>query len=86
MEIYNGTTPLKEIEAANIRKRLLKEILDFQQQLMEYFDENAEDDEKKHCEKKIKEHLKKSSAFTAFKRWIIKGNPSLREEFKYYFD
>lgn len=34
----------------------------------------------------IKMHLKRSSAFTAFKRWIIKDNPFYRETFEQYFD
>lgn len=83
LSIYNGTTQLKKIEAANIRKALLKEILDFQEQLLGYA---GNGDEKESYLKKIKEHLRKSSAFTAFKRWIIKENAFFRKDLEQYFD
>jgi uncharacterized protein (TIGR02646 family) len=86
MAVYNGTTPLKVIESANIRKALLEELLDFQEQLLGYYDADIEDDERSHYLKKIKKHLKKSSPFTAFKRWIIKENPVLKQDFQQYFD
>jgi hypothetical protein len=86
LEVYNGTTRLKTIESTNIKKKLLGEILDFQQQLMAYYDESIEDADRKYYFRKIKKHLKKSSAFTAFKRWIIKENTVLRKDFEHYFD
>ena len=86
IEVYNGTTPLKMIESSNLRQALLNEIVDFQQALMGYYDENAEDAEKAIYLRKIKQHLKKSSAFTAFKRWIVKENPVFKQEFQRYFD
>lgn len=86
LKVYNGTTPLKIIEAENIRNVLSKEIADFRRSLNIY-EEGVEDDEvlEFHLEN-IKKHLCKSSAFTAFKRWIIKDNPNFREEFEKYFD
>lgn len=86
LEIYNGTTTLKSIEAENIRKALLKNILDFQNQLLGYAKYAEDDEEKDYYLKKIKEHLRKSSAFAAFKRWIIKENPALRKDLEQYFD
>ena len=86
MSVYNGTTPLKVIESGNIRKVLLKELQDFQGQLLVYYEDNIDDDERRYCQKKIKEHLKKSSAFTAFKRWIIKDNQSFKQDFEQYLD
>ncbi len=61
-------------------------MLDFQEQLLEYYDESIEDADREYCFNKIKRHLKRSSAFTAFKRWIIKENPVFRKDFKQYFD
>jgi hypothetical protein len=86
LEIYNGTTQLKTIESDNIRKILQKEILTFQTLLWDYIYEDVEDDVKKIYLKKITAHLNKTSAFTAFKRWIIKKNPDLKQEFEQYFD
>jgi hypothetical protein len=86
LEVYNGTTPLKVIESGNIRKALLNEILDFQKHLLEYYDEDNEEDDRRIHLKEIKKHLKKSSPFTAFKRWIIKDIPDLRKDFEQYFD
>jgi uncharacterized protein (TIGR02646 family) len=86
LEIYNGTTTLKIIESANIRKALLKELVDFQKSLLKYYREEVEEDEKEHHLKNIKQHLKKSSPFTAFMRWIVKDNPTIKQEFEAYFD
>lgn len=92
VEIFNGTTPLKVIESSNIRKTLLKDILDFQKQLRKYVEcdkkniEDKSDEEREKYSRRIKKHLTGSSAFTAFKRWIVKENPVFREIFERYFD
>jgi hypothetical protein len=92
MEVFNGSTPLKVIESSNIRKTLLKELLDFQKQLLKYAKcdkgdkENKTDREREKYSRRIEKHLAGSSAFTAFKRWIIKENPIFREIFEQYFD
>jgi uncharacterized protein (TIGR02646 family) len=83
--IYNGTTEEKQAESKNIRKILSKELARFQRYLLEYY-KNVEDDRRGYYYEKIKKHLKKSSAFTAFKRWIIKTDPALKQEFEQYFD
>jgi hypothetical protein len=86
VDVYYGTTKLKHLESSNIRETLLKELLDFQKVLERYDAEDVEDDEKRISLKKIKDHLSKSSHFTAFKRWIIKNNPSHMRKFGQYFD
>jgi hypothetical protein len=80
--VYNGTTPLKLIESSNLRNKLLSEIKDFQKYLLEYYEDISEQD-KITCKKKIQNHLKSSSAFTAFKRRIIKNNMELQKEFSW---
>lgn len=80
-EIYNGRTILKKIESANIRSKLLFEIRVFQDLLIEFFDDGFTQEEREEIKNKISRHLKPASNFTAFKRWIIRGNEELLEEF-----
>ena len=84
--IYNGTTELKIIESQNIRDKLLDEIIDFQQALKEYYEDCLEDDERERVLRKIKRHLKRTSAFTAFKRWIVKENKRFKKDFGDYLN
>ncbi len=79
--VYNGTTPLKRLESSNLRAKLQREILDFSKYLNEYYSEDLTTEEKNTCSRIIQRHLQSSSAFTAFKRWIIKNNPKLQKEF-----
>ncbi|MDQ0884909.1 HNH endonuclease [Peribacillus sp. V2I11] len=83
--IYNGSTPIKTVEAENIRKNLLKEILEFQRLLVKYSALEEDDDELEDIKRTINRHLKDYSAFTAFKRWIIREIPYLRDEFYHLF-
>lgn len=85
-EVYNGTTPLKVIESDNLRKTLLKELLNFQASLLIYYEEDSEPADREYHLKNIERHLKRSSAFTAFKRWVVKENPIFKEELEQYFD
>jgi uncharacterized protein (TIGR02646 family) len=85
-QVYNGTTELKIMESTNIRGTLLNELRKFQNLLFDYDDNGIDEDERKYCFRKIKKHSRKSSAFTAFKRWIVKENPILKQEFEQYFD
>ena len=80
--IYNGTTSLKMIESSNLRNKLLREIMDFQKYLLEYY-QDITDEDRDICKKKIQTHLKSNSAFTAFKRWIIKNNSELKKDFSW---
>jgi uncharacterized protein (TIGR02646 family) len=86
LAVFNGTTTLKEIESDNIRSNLLKEIKNFQKWLFKYFNDTNDDKEKERCLKKIKQHLNKASAFTSFKRQIIKDDDELFKEFSHCFD
>lgn len=79
---YNGEhTAQKEIESSNLRSALIKEIKEFQDLLFEYF----ENDKDEFFLIKIKQHLSNRSAFTAFKRWIIRDNEYLMSEFGHCF-
>lgn len=72
-DAYYGTTPQKKFEAKVIRKELRKELSQFKEYVREY--QEAEDaEEKEDAEILIKKELKDSSAFTAFKRWLIWDN------------
>jgi len=82
--VFNGTTKLKTIESANLRNKLLEEIQNFQSCLIEYFKSTCDEEDKKYFKRKIKSHLHIASSFTSFKRWIIKENPVLSEEFSDY--
>ena len=82
--VFNGSTKLKVIESANLRDSLLKDIRDFQGFLIEYFEETCTGEDQKFVERKIKAHLHVASNFTSFKRWIIKENERLLEEFGHY--
>jgi len=84
-EVYNSKTPVRTVESENIRKKLLDEIVIFQDKLIEYFDDETDNEAKKHSLKEIKKHLNKKSHFTAFKRWIILNNEERRIEFEGYF-
>lgn len=84
LEVYNGTTPLKIIESDNIRKSLRRELLNFRDSLERYIDGCDEEEEREYHLENIKAHLQKSSAFTAFKRWLVKNSPEYRETFGEY--
>lgn len=80
-KIYNGHTPTKKIEAANIRQKLLEEIRDFQGWLVKYYRAGLEESDKKDIKQEIKLSLSSYAPFTAFKKWIIRDNEVLRKEF-----
>ena len=80
---FNGEyTPQKTLESANLRTLLVKEIRVFQTFLFDY--EECMEEDKEYYLKKIKFHLSNQSAFTAFKRWIIRDNQALNREFQQY--
>lgn len=82
--VFNGTTTLKTMESANIRDALLREIQDFQFYVTEYFKETCDVTDKEFYQRKIKGHLSAASSFVSFKRWIIRENEFLRQEFGDY--
>lgn len=84
--IYNGSTALKSEEAHNLKKKLLDDLMDFQEQLYIYYYEEVFEDDVAAARKNIAKHLNKKSSFTAFKRWIIKDNPVFYDDFKEFID
>ena len=77
---FNGEhTGQKTLEGSNLRSLLLKEIRLFQELLFDY-----EEDSSEIYLVKIKYHLNNKSAFTAFKRWIVRDNKYLKNEFEQY--
>lgn len=84
--VFNGTTKLKTIEASNLRNKLLDEVMEFQQLLVEYFKDHYGIEQKELFKAKIIGHLNRGSNFTAFKRWIIWNNQKLIEAFDNYID
>lgn len=86
LAVYNGTTELKTLEAANLRNNLLGEICDFQQILMDYFQDTNSPEDLGYFLIKIRGHLNRGSNFTAFKRWIVRRSERLSEEFEQYFE
>lgn len=77
-DVYYGTTPQKKVEAKIIRKRLRDELHNFKDNVREYYESEGED--KEDMLFLIKKELKVSSAFTAFKRWLIKDNKAYYPE------
>lgn len=77
-EIYNGTTITKKLEAENLKAGLQKELIEFQGLLLSYR-ETEQLAEKEVYLRRIKQHLHKSSAFTAFKLWLVKETPTLQD-------
>lgn len=76
---FNGEhTGFKKLESANLRALLLEEVKEFSD-FLEGFEED--EDEKEYYRNKIIQHLKNDTAFTAFKRWIIRDNLALNEIF-----
>lgn len=83
LAVFNGTTKLKIIESDNLRTELLNEIRDYQRHLCDYYETHDVED-KNYSLRKIKSHLHAASAFTAFKRQVIKDNSTLLAEFGCY--
>lgn len=67
--VFSGNTPQKRMEAVKLIRSLRKELADFKEYIREYEESDGEDKEDYLCLIKMK--LKPSSAFTAFKRWLI---------------
>lgn len=81
-DVYYGTIPQKKMEARIIRKELRKELSKFKEYVREY-QEVDDDEEKEDIEFLLKRELNNSSAFTAFKRWLIWDNKMYSELEKY---
>ena len=72
-DAYYGTTPQKKMEARIIRKTMRKDLSKFKEYVREY-QEAENQEEKEDIAMLLKRELKDSSAFTAFKRWLIWDN------------
>jgi len=83
IDVYNGTTIQKNIESANIRSKLLKEIRLFQDLLFKYYDDTYSDEENREIKENIIRLLRPTSGFTAFKKWVLRDG-ELSEEFAEY--
>jgi len=83
-EVYNGTTENKKLESANLRSKLLKEIKEFQDLLFQFYDTNLIKEEKEVIKGRIIHQLRPTSNFTAFKKWILRDNEVLAEDFASY--
>lgn len=81
--VYNGTTSLKKIESENLRDAIRMEVDSFRSALVNFYKSNIPEI-KEIYEREIREHLHKSSNFTAFKRWIIFDRPQLNKDFGKY--
>lgn len=81
-KVYNSeNTELKEQEATNITERLIKEMVDFTNILLEYSVPTDFEEDRKISIRKIRRMLSVKSPFTAFKVWVIKSNAYLQSEF-----
>ena len=83
-KVYNGhTTNIKQLEAANLRSKLLDEINDFKEVIKQFKNPPFQiPGYKKMLKDKITDNLKSSSPFTAFKVWIIKEDKEMSNRFK----
>ncbi len=79
--IYKGNTLNKELEANNIRRKIIDEIRKFQQLLFDFDELGVSQEDKDDIKRLIRRRLSLESPFTAFKIWIIKHNPYFMTEF-----
>lgn len=69
-DVYYGTTPQKKMESTVLRRILRHDLSKFKEYVREY--QEAEDEEEKEdMGNLLKQELRDSSAFAAFKRWLI---------------
>lgn len=85
-EIYNcQKTENKALGSATLRKRLIEEI-QFFGYLLKQYKEGAGSSKREDLKNLICDKLNKTSKFAAFKRWIIRDNPTLFQEFQKYLN
>ena len=83
-EVYYGSTPQKKMEAIILRRMLRKELSEFKEYVREY--KEAEEEEKEDLMCELKQQLRDSSPFVAFKRWLIRDNKEAYPELLAYID
>lgn len=85
IKVYNGSTPNKKLQSSYIRFHISKELDEFSR-LINDFQITRNKTKKAMMKHSIIKALKKDTAYTSFKRWIIRDNPILKAEFEEYFD
>ena len=83
IKVYTGTTIQNRFQAREKRNKLYDEVCDFTNFIQKYM-RTEDTKKKKQLLTIIKDELSNESAFTAFKRWIIRDNKALNQEFKQY--
>lgn len=78
-EIHSGRSMIRKLEATNLVELIQRKLNKFYKKIDLWFDATGQ--EKEDLRQSIIAHLQNSSAFTAFKRWIIRDNPVLKAEF-----
>ncbi len=86
LAIYNGITDRKQREAENIKSLLLDEIILFQTALQGYYKNRFDISVQKKYLNAIEEHLSRNSAFTAFKRWIVRERAVYTKDFGHFLE
>lgn len=86
--VYCGETAIKIDESANIRNKISKEVRKFSDLIKLYFSNDGlfNDEEKEKIKSRIIDKLRDDGSFTAFKRWIIREEPTLFEAFQKYLN
>ena len=74
-EVYYGSTPQKKIEANFIRKKLRDELGKFKNYVRDYAQAKGKSRTELRCT--ILKELSSSSAFAAFKRWLIRDHADM---------
>lgn len=83
INVYTGTTSQNKFQAREKRNKLYDEVCDFTNIIQKYM--RTEDIKKKsQLLETIKYGLSNESPFTAFKRWIIRDNQTLKQEFQQF--
>ncbi|MCL1981537.1 MAG: HNH endonuclease [Clostridiales bacterium] len=82
--VYNGEkTAILNAECENLRNRVMKELVSFQQKLIEYFEEN-DSEIKQGFWRLIVKMIARNSNFASLKRIVIRRNSDYMREFSEY--
>jgi len=79
--VFNGTTPIKKIESNDLRKKICKELLEFNQYILE-FTETQDAELRKLLGAKIKAKVKESAKFASFTRAFIRKHTATIQELR----
>jgi len=79
--IYNGTNS-KSNSCEDLKNEIVEIISEFQKKLEQYQKSKL----KRAISQDIQKDLDKKSSYSTFKRWIIRDNKNLNQEFKKYID